>query len=105
MRWRIGGRIVAGLTIVAVFTAFGRKMKGLQLDYTLGRATLTAIASKLEGDYVYDTGGELEDQHNASDAQQPKEDLEGHVDSMVTNCLTSIYADQHIALSLRFLAV
>ena len=31
------------------YTAFGRKMKGLRLDYTLGTATLTAIASRLEG--------------------------------------------------------
>ena len=31
------------------FTAFGRKMKGLRLDYTMGSATLTGIASKLEG--------------------------------------------------------
>ncbi|MFC2099402.1 hypothetical protein ACFLSF_01025 [Candidatus Bipolaricaulota bacterium] len=30
------------------FTAFGRQMKGLRLDYTMGSATLTAVASKLE---------------------------------------------------------
>jgi hypothetical protein len=31
------------------FAAFGKKMKGLQLEYTLGDAVLTGIASKLEG--------------------------------------------------------
>ncbi len=42
----LGDFVAAGIGGLA---AFGKKMRGLQLEYTLGGAVLTGVASKLEG--------------------------------------------------------
>lgn len=43
--------VLGDFTAVGIggLTTYGKKMKGLQLEYTLGEAVLTGIASKLEG--------------------------------------------------------
>jgi hypothetical protein len=42
----LGDFVAAG---IGGFAAYGKKMKGLQLEYTLGDAVLTGVASRLEG--------------------------------------------------------
>jgi len=90
------------------FTAFGRKMKGLRLDYTLGSATLTAVASKLEGVAQTKTflGETARDEvvyaaASPSDPDVPSTYLR-HIDGLYAYPISALYVPEFTNVQLTF---
>jgi len=89
-------------------TAYGKKMKGLQLEYTLGNAAITGIASKLEGISETKTylGGRAEEEitYSAYSTADPTK-VSGygtHIDGLQAFELTVLYVEEFSEVRLSF---
>ncbi len=93
---------------VGGLTSYSRKMKGLQLEYTLGNATITGIASKLEGVSETKTyiGEKAEEEitYSAYSIDDPTKvsGYETHIDGLQAFELTVLYVEEFSEVRLSF---